>query len=541
MPYQATIQAMPLLANYRFIKPLTLFLLGATSVLGFAPFYFYPASILSLIGLFYFWHLSYTAKQAAFAGFIYGLGLFSTGIYWIYISLHEFGGMPSLMAGFATFVLCAFLSLFPAAVGALSFSISGFSISGIRTSGAHVSATQGHTMLVAIPVFWALSDWIRSWIFTGFPWLTMGYSQVPYSPLAGYMPIVGVYGVSLITVFVASLLGFWLAKRLTNQPSTLIWRRNTIAILLLIWIAGGLLKLVEWTSPIGKPISVALLQGNIAQSLKWAPEIAERTLQQYLTMAEASNAKLILMPETALPVLSSELPAEIKTRLQQHAIRNQGDILVGLVERENGEYFNSMLSFGSAPTAVYRKSHLVPFGEFIPLKVAFGWIYRDWLNMPLSDLSRGNLHQQPMHIAGEKVAINICYEDVFGEEIIRQLPTASILVNASNDAWYGESLAAYQHLQFSQARALETGRMMLRTTNTGATAMIDTKGYVLAHAPHFTQTTLNVMVQGYAGSTPYVRFGNWLFLGFCLIAIMLLALSKVLALPNFLVRLGKTK
>ncbi|MGZ8257617.1 MAG: apolipoprotein N-acyltransferase [Methylotenera sp.] len=525
------------LARYQPTKLLSLFLLGATSVLGFAPFYFYPASIISLIGLFYFWHLSYTPKQAAFAGFIYGLGLFSTGIYWIYISLHEFGGMPGLMAGFSTFVLCAFLSLFPAAVGALSVWISGVSI----------SSKQGHSMLVAIPVLWAMTDWIRSWIFTGFPWLTIGYSQVPYSPLAGYMPIVGVYGVSLITVFIASLLGFWLSKKFIHKSITLVWRRNALAVLLLIWIAGSLLKLVEWTTPAGKPISVALLQGNIAQSLKWVPEIAERTLQQYLTMAEASQAKLIVMPETALPIISSELPAAIKTRLQQHAIQNKGDILVGLVERENGEYFNSMLSIGSAESAVYRKSHLVPFGEFIPLKAAFGWIYRDWLNMPLSDLSRGSIHQQPMHIAGEKVALNICYEDVFGEEIIRQLPQATLLINVSNDAWYGESLAAYQHMQFSQARALETGRTMLRTTNTGATAMIDPHGNVLAHAPHFTQTTLNVMAQGYTGTTPYVRFGNWLFLGICFIAIAFLAWSKVLASPkallrtNFLVRSRKTK
>ena len=505
MPYQATIQAMSSLTRYKFIKPLALLLLGASSVLGFAPFYFYPASIVSLIGLFYFWHLSYTPKQAAFAGFVYGLGLFGAGIYWIYISLHEFGGMPGLMAGFSTFVLCAFLSLFPAAVGALS----------IYISGVRISTMQGNTMLVAIPVLWAMTDWIRSWIFTGFPWLTIGYSQVPYSPLAGYMPIVGVYGVSLITVFIASLLGLWLAKRFIHQSSTPIWRRSAVAMLLLLWVTGGLLKLVEWTTPTGKPISVALLQGNIAQSLKWAPEIAERTLQQYLAMAEASTAKLILMPETALPVLSSELPAEVKTRLQQHAIQNKGDILIGLVERENGEYFNSMLSIGSSTSAVYRKSHLVPFGEFIPLKAAFGWIYRDWLDMPLSDLSRGGTHQQPMHVAGEKIAINICYEDVFGEEIIRQLPQATLLVNASNDAWYGESLAAYQHMQFSQARALETGRTMLRTTNTGATAMIDPHGNVLAHAPHFTQTTLNVMAQGYTGSTPYVRFGNWPFIVFC--------------------------
>lgn len=494
---------MPSFANNSFIKNLLLLSLGAFSVLGFAPFYFYPTSILSLIGLFYFWHVCDTPKQAAIAGFLYGLGLFGTGIYWIYISLHTYGGMPGMMAGFSTFVLAAFLSLFPAAVGALS---------------KRISSHQKDAMLIAGPILLALSDWVRSWIFTGFPWLTIGYSQLPHSPLAGYIPIVGVYGVSLITAFVASLISLWLAKR----PVTAIWRRNVIAALLSIIVAGSLLKQVEWTTPEGKPLSVSLLQGNVEQSIKWAPEIAWRTLNQYLAMAESSSAKLIVLPETAMPVLSNELPPEVKTRLQQHGVKNKGDVLVGMVERENGEYFNSVLSYGSAETAVYRKSHLVPFGEFIPFKLAFGWIYRDWLNMPLSDLSRGSRQPQPMHVADEKVAVNICYEDVFGEEIIRQLPAATLLVNVSNDAWYGESYAADQHLQFSQARALETGRMMLRATNTGATAIIDQKGHVVAHAPHFVQTTLDGTAQGFTGATPYVRWGNWPFVVFSFITLVLL-------------------
>ncbi|NOU41552.1 MAG: apolipoprotein N-acyltransferase [Methylotenera sp.] len=487
---------MSLFTMHKLLKLLALLLLGAFCVLGFSPFYFYPASIVSLIGLCYFWHLADSPKQAALDGFVYGLGLFGAGIYWIYISLHTFGGMPSVMAGFSTFVLASFMALFPAAVGALS---------------KRISNNNHDLMIIAIPAFWALSDWIRSWIFTGFPWLTIGYSQVPYSPLAGYMPITGVYGVTLISVFIASLLAFWLAKKPVPMNS----RRNGIAALILIIVSGQLLKLVEWTTPNGDPLSVSLLQGNIAQDMKWDPEIANQTLNQYLTMAESSTAKLIIMPETALPVLSSELPAEIGTRLQQHAIKNQGDILLGLVERENGKYFNSVFSIGSSKSAVYRKSHLVPFGEFIPFKIAFGWIYRDLLNMPLSDLSRGNKYQRPMPIAGEKVAVNICYEDVFGEEVIRQLPAATLLVNVSNDAWYGTSYAADQHMQFSQARALETGRMMLRATNTGATAIINHKGYVIAHAPHFIQTSLNGTAQGYAGSTPYVRWGNWPLVIFC--------------------------
>jgi apolipoprotein N-acyltransferase len=493
---------MPLFTKNQFIKTLLLPALGALSVLGFAPFYFYPVSIVSLVGLIYVWRSCETAKQAAYVGFMYGLGLFGVGFYWIYISLHTYGSMPAIMAGICTFLLAAFMSLFPAATGALS---------------KRISVNQKHLFLIAVPIFWALADWVRSWIFTGFPWLTIGYSQLPQSPLAGYIPLIGVYGVSLITVLVASLMSSLFIKGL---PASC--KRGALTALLAIIITGGLLKLVEWTTPDNSPVSVSLLQGNIDQAIKWAPEIAEHTLNQYLVMAEQSTSKLIIMPETAMPVLSSNMPPEMITRMKQHAIKNKGDILVGMVERENGEYFNSVLSFGTAETAVYRKSHLVPFGEFIPFKMVFGWIYRDLLNMPLSDLSRGSIHQQPMRVAGEKVAVNICYEDVFGEEIIRQLPAATLLVNVSNDAWYGESYAAEQHMQFSQARALETGRMMLRATNTGATAIIDHKGHVVAHAPHFVQTTLDGTAQGYTGTTPYVRWGNWPFVLFSLIIIVLL-------------------
>jgi apolipoprotein N-acyltransferase len=506
-PYQATIRAMPLFTKNQLIKTLLLPalgapILGALGVLGFAPFYFYPVSIASLVGLIYVWRSCETAKQAAYVGFMYGLGLFGVGFYWIYISLHTYGGMPPIMAGLCTFLLAAFMSLFTAATGALS---------------KRISVNQKHAFLIAVPIFWALTDWVRSWIFTGFPWLTIGYSQLPHSPLAGYIPLIGVYGVSFITVMVASLTSTLFIKDLPTSC-----KRGALLALLTIIITGGLLKLVEWTTPVKQAISVSLLQGNIDQAIKWAPEIAEQTLNRYLDMAEQSTSKLIIMPETAMPVLSSNMPPEILTRMKQHAIKNNGDILVGMVERENSEYFNSVLSFGTAETAVYRKSHLVPFGEFIPFKMVFGWIYRDWLNMPLSDLSRGSIHQQPMPVAGEKVAVNICYEDVFGEEIIRQLPAATLLVNVSNDAWYGDSYAAEQHMQFSQARALETGRMMLRATNTGATAIIDHKGHVIAHAPHLVQTTLDGTAQGYTGTTPYVIWGNWPFVLFSFITIILL-------------------
>jgi apolipoprotein N-acyltransferase len=428
------------------------FALGAATVLGFAPFYIFPIPIIAIAGLCVLWLKTSTPGAAWILGFSYGLGLYCVGIYWIYISLHDFGGMPWWFAGFSTLCLCAFMALFVGLV-------------------AWLGKKLGHPLIV-IPVLWGLSDWIRSWIFTGFPWLTMGYSQVPHSPLAGYMPLVGVYGVSVLTVFLAVLIAYWF-----NKPS-LIFKRNSIAAFVLVIVVGNVLKIVEWTTPIGAPISVALVQGNIAQDTKWSPETAQNTIDQYLAMIQASKADLIILPETALPVISSQLDAPVKNALVEYG--KQHPLIIGMVEynEDTSEYFNSALSFSDAPSQTYKKNHLVPFGEFIPLKKVFGWIYRDWLNMPLSDLSRGGWEQAPMRLAGHRIGVNICYEDVFGEEIARQLPAATLLVNISNDAWYGQSYAAHQHMQFSQARALETGRFMLRATNDGATAAIDQHGYV---------------------------------------------------------------
>lgn len=477
-------------------KPIYLFLLGASNVLGFAPYYLFPASVLSVAVLFYFWQKASSAKAAFWLGLQYGLGLFIIGIYWIYISLHDFGGMPWWFAGFVTFGLCVFMALFTATVGWLS-----------KKSGA---------LLLCAPLLWGIADWVRSWIFTGFPWLTLGYSQVPHSPLAGFMPIVGVYGVSVITAFLAALC----ASFLLSPKPTLIFKRNAIAAITLLLVSGGLLKAVEWTTPAGKAFNVALLQGNIAQDIKWSPDIAKSTIERYLAMVKSSDANLIVLPETAFPIVYSEEAPYVKDALQSYAKRNNGDIIVGMVEQEEakdptstGDYFNSALKFNAQGVQNYRKNHLVPFGEFIPLKSLVGWVYRDWLNMPLSDLARGGAHQTAMTLTNQqKVAINICYEDVFGEEIIRQLPEANLLVNISNDAWYGQSYAAHQHMQFSQARAIETGRMMLRATNTGATVAIDQHGHIFAHAPHDIETMLNIQAQGFSGSTPYVRFGNWPFI-----------------------------
>ncbi|MCX7628471.1 MAG: apolipoprotein N-acyltransferase [Methylophilaceae bacterium] len=461
-------------------------LLGAASVFGYAPFYLYPLTLLALAGLFRLWHDATTPAMAAWLGFGFGLGLFGTGVSWIYISLHDFGGMPMLPAAFATALFCAFLALFPALVGYLA---------------VRVFPRQ---RAVAIPLIWAAMEWGREWILTGFPWLAVGYSQIPYSPLSGIAPVFGIHGVSLATAACAAVIAAWLAGRLAAK--------RLLLLLGSFWLIGSALLHVEWSTPQGPPLSFSLLQGNIAQDLKWREDMLQHTLHTYQKMVQASRAKLIVLPEMAFPVLLENLPQGYLDALAHHARSLGGNLLVGVPEaaRHNGTtlYFNSMLSYGTAPTQVYRKSHLVPFGEFIPFKPVFGWIYRELLHIPLADLAPGSKNPTPMTLSGQKVALNICYEDVFGNEIIRQLPEATLLVNVSNDAWYGNSLAAHQHLQMSQARALETSRVMLRATNTGATAAIGRDGRVIAELPHFTTAALEGEAQGYVGATPYVRWGN---------------------------------
>jgi apolipoprotein N-acyltransferase len=508
---------MALINNPTFKNILVAIALGALAVLGFAPYYIFPASIISVAGIAYLWLKAGTPKAAWLLGCSYGLGMYCIGIYWIYICLHTFGGMPWWFAGFATLCLCAFMAIFVGLVGYLSKKFS--------------------MPWLSVPILWGLSDWVRSWIFTGFPWLTLGYSQVPHSPLAGFMPVVGVYGVSVLTALIACLLTAIFVY--VWQKSEPIKVRNAITAITLLLVSGLILKAIEWTKPIGKPISVALIQGNVGQAEKWSPDTALNTMNTYFDMVNQSKAQLIITPETALPVQRSQIGYGIATVIT-HTKQNNSDVIFGMVdvvetEGEQIQYYNSAVSFGTSPTQVYSKNHLVPFGEFIPLKQVFGWIYRDWLNMPLSDLSRGGQEQASMRLAGQRVGVNICYEDVFGEEIIRQLPEATMLVNISNDAWYGQSFAAHQHMQFSQARALETGRFMLRATNTGATAAIDQHGYVFAHAPHDVQTTLDVQAQGYSGATPYVRFGNWPFIVFCfgvIIAIILKQKNRIKTLEK---------
>ena len=462
------------------------------TVLGFAPFYLFPVPIITLAVLLGFCHKSQTPLQAAFFGFCFGMGLFSAGVTWIYVSLHDFGAMPMPIAVITLIILCAYLSLFPA--------FSAWILAKFRLTSPLIWAAVAAAL-------WMLFEWLRGYLFTGFPWLALGYSQAPFSPLAGFAPIIGVYGISLVMVFSAALLFFWIERGFRE------WRYGLSFVL--IWLGGFGLQAIEWVKPEGEPVTVSLLQGNIAQDLKWREDHLEHSMETYAKLIVESDSRLIVTPEIAIPLFSDVMPQSYLSHLTAHARNNGGDVLIGLAERTvdgSDDYYNTMFSYGSAPQQRYRKHHLVPFGEFIPLKPIFGWVIKV-LQIPLSDFSRGSLDQQPMDLAGQRVAINICYEDVFGEEIIYQLPQATMLVNVSNDAWFGRSIGPQQHLQISQMRALETGRYMLRATNTGVTAIIDERGRVLQTIEIFTTAALHGLAQGFTGATPYVRAGNYSVLG----------------------------
>jgi apolipoprotein N-acyltransferase len=454
-------------------------LLGAATVLGFAPFGLFPLPILALALLFQLWRRAASPRAAAFLGFAWGLGFFLAGVSWVYVSLHDVGGMALPLAALATLLFCAYLALFPALAGWLF---------------ARFKCGQPWRDALLAAGAWMLAEWLRGWLFTGFPWLALGYSQSPPSPLAGFAPVVGSYGIAFIAALIAGLLG-------------LAWKQMWPALAVVgIVAAGALLRGMAWTQPVGEPLTVALLQGNVPQNLKWDPQKLGLSIDTYLALARAHPAQLTVLPETAIPLMFDQVPREILRGLTAN-----GDVMLGVAVRlAQGGYVNGAVALNSELRSQgYAKSHLVPFGEFVP--PGFAWFF-NLVRIPMSDFTAGPLQQPTLAIAGQKIAPNICYEDLFGEQILRALPEATLLVNLSNTAWFGDSLAQPQHLQISQMRALETGRPMLRATNTGMTAAVAPDGSVSGVLPAFTRDAMRVEVRGYTGLTPYARHGNVLAL-----------------------------
>jgi apolipoprotein N-acyltransferase len=462
---------------------------GAASVFAFAPFYAWPVAIACLAVLFGVWATSGSPRQAWLSGYAFGLGYFLAGVSWVFVSLYEFGGMPAILAALATFLFCAYLALFPALAGWVA----------VRWGGASPLARA----MLAAPAFVGF-EWLRGTLFTGFPWLGIGTSQAPSSPLAGFAPWLGAYGVSLAVCVAAALVAALALSRTHRRRGPYL-----IAALAVLFLAGAVARLPQWTEPAGAPVRVSLLQGNIPQEIKWLEKTRTQVLLDYRRMVAEAPPGVVILPETALPAFLDQLPDDYMESLREEARRDGKEILLGTVEREvrDGayDYYNSLVRITGDRRESYRKRHLGPFGEFIP--PGFGWVL-NILHIPMSDFSRGGDGQVPLQAAGARFGVAICYEDMYGEEVLDQLPEAQILVNVSNDAWFGQSLEPWQHLQASQMRALETGRPVVRATNTGVTAAIDERGRVTASLPEFTRGTLVADIVPRKGTTPYVRWGN---------------------------------
>jgi apolipoprotein N-acyltransferase len=491
----------------RWPAPVAALLLGIASVFGFAPFGAWGVSALALAGLFALWQRAARPRVAAWLGYAFGLGLFGGGTSWTYVALSTFGGMDPVLAAIGTASFCAYLALFPALAGWVATRLAP------RDSSARLAIATGA---------WTLAEWLHSTGYPGFPWLDAGYAQVG-GPLVGYAPVGGVFLVTLAVAATAALLVY--AASALERRSHLAAAAGGAAIVGLALVAIAL-SAIAWTRPSGEPIPVSLVQGDIDQEFKFDPGYREKTLATYRELADRAKGRLIVLPESALPMFADEVPTDLVSDLRATALRNGGDLLTGLFlfeprqgNEDDDRYYNSVVSIGLAPTQIYRKHHLVPFGESIPAKPIVGWLIRRVLAIPLADQTPGPAYPRPMEVAGERVAVNICYEDAFGGELIRQLPAATLLVNVTNDAWYGHSLAAEQHAQMSAMRAIEGGRPMLRATNTGITSIIDHHGVERARLPWFTRGILEDSIAGRTGETPYVRYGDAVAIG-CALAVI---------------------
>lgn len=476
---------------------LVVFIAGAILPLAFSPVNFYFFAFLSPSILFYSF-LFVSPRRAAWLGWWFGMGFFGVGVSWGFVAIYVFGLSSVLTSVILTFIGVSLMAAYIALQGYLSILF----IKKININNKVI------VFVILFPLFWALLEWFRGWFLTGFPWLSLGYSQTD-SLLSGYAAIFGVYGVSWLTALSSSLLFMFLFSA-DNQK-----RLAFLLGLCAIGLVGYFLSQVSWTEKIGKPLKVSLVQGNVEQISKWDPEHFKNRKQRYFNLTKKHwDSDLILWPENSLTVFYHDLEESVLMPLSSEARKHNSDIILGLpvLDKKKDEYFSSLLVVGESASVkdnfqFYHKNHLVPFGEYVPLaSVLRGLI--SFFDLPMSGFTPGKYHQKLLTAAGQKIAPTICYEDAFGEDLIRFLPEATLLLNASNNAWYGDSFAPHQHLQISQMRALETGRDMMRVTTNGVSALVDYKGKIISRSPQFKAHVVTGMVQPRKGATPYVRWGN---------------------------------
>ena len=475
---------------------------GILLTLAFAPFDYSYLVIISLFLVFQSW-LNCSSARALVRGYLFGLGLFGSGISWVYISIHDYGGAPAIGAALLTVAVVLFWSLFPAITGYFS----------VKFARGKLK----NQLVWFFPFVWVLLEYYRGfWLLNGFPWLQIAYTQLQ-TPLQGFVPVIGVYGTSFLLALSVSLLiaGF----------NKIIKLQLTVILMVIIWGSGAYLQTVKWTEVIGGEIKVALIQGNVAQDQKWLANNRIKTLLSYQQMtAQNWDTDIVIWPETAIPAYLSQVKEFYLTPLSQQAKAKKTALVVSLPAKgPNGEYYNTVLTLGENEGR-YNKNHLLPFGEYLPFQPVSGFIL-NLLNIQLGDFTSGGDTQKLMQAAGYSFATSICYEDAFAGEATRHMPEAAFLVNVTNDAWFGDSIEPHQHMQIAQMRAVETGRYLLRVTNTGVTAIVAPNGEIVKKIDSFKKGVLRGAIHPMGGMTPYARVGDNIVISFLIIGLIIMLIS----------------
>jgi len=446
--------------------------------------------------------LTRSGRFAASHSFYFGLGWFLSGTYWIYLSVTGPGNAAWWIGVFLVIVLTIIMAGYIALTAWLI---------------QRLAAGNVWRLMAVAPAAWVLVEWLRGWVLSGFPWMSLGYGQTDTS-LAGWAPLLGVYGVSLMLMISATA---WLIAILERERN----RWIAFGIVALPWVIGAGLTTVEWTEPDGEPFEATIIQAGIPQERKWLPEERQPTLDFYRDRtADLASSQLIVWPEVAIPSVTDR--EEPYIRSIEAISRDSGNtILFGILERQRSSddevlIYNSVIGVNGTERQVYRKRHLVPFGEYFPVPS----FVREWMRMmslPFSDISPGDDVQALLTMAdGTKLSVVICYEDAYGAEMLFAFPEAALLINVSNDAWFGDSIAPHQHLQIARMRSLELGRETIRATNTGISGFIDAKGQLLATGAQFEPVQMSMDVQPRQGATPYGRTGNWPVISLCFLVLV---------------------
>lgn len=489
----------------RFPCLISLFL-GATLVLAFAPINWYPFAFIAPAILYALLQRK-SSQEAALIGWWFGVGQFGAGVSWIYVSIHVYGFTPIPIAVVFTGLFISVLAIFPLIQCYLLVRF--------------FPKNSNSKLFLVYPLSWVLIEWIRSWIFTGFPWLLIAYSQVNDPLLKGFVPILGEFGVGALTIFISASL-FYIVSNYKKCSKIMM----SILSILLIAISGQVLFHINWTKPLGKPISVALIQGDISQSIKWDPNKVRSIVKTYYDLTiQHWHEKIIVWPEAAVPLPLNDAE-KFLTPMDALAKQHHVSIITGIPVQVNDsfKYYNAMIGLGDG-SGHYYKQHLVPFGEYVPMANLLRGFMR-FFNLPMSDMIPGSTSQSDLKADNIVVDPFICYEIAYAQDLFRQASQSAVLLTISDDAWFGDSLAPAQHLQIGQFRALQSGRDLLFDGNNGITAIVNDKGKIINRIPQFVQGVLVGDFQPRTGKTPWLYIGNQPIILFMFIVLAILVWNE---------------